>query len=146
MVRRTAVRVLVIALGTLFVGFVGVLVGFAGSWIGIWSLSVTTVLVTRSILVIALLLALTRAFRIRDKGAADLAGRPSQLVLIAAGLAFVVNLAAWGGHALLGELLVPAGVMSALIDFVMWMAVAILGVLLGDRAQVHVKAGPVPYA
>jgi hypothetical protein len=146
MVRRTAVRVLVIALGTLFVGFIGILVGFIGSWIGAWSISITVVVVVRSALVMALLLALTRAFRIRDRGAADPAGRPSQLVLIAAGLAFAVNLAAWGGHVLLGELLVPAGVLSALIDFVMWMAVAILGVLLGDRARGHVKAGPVPYA
>ena len=139
-------RVLVVALGTVFVGFIGVPVGFAGSWIGAWSLSIAVVLVTRSVLVIALLLALTRAFRVRDKGAADPAGRPSQLVLIAAGLAFAVNLASWGGHVLLGELLVPAGVLSALIDFVMWMAVAILGVFLGDRARVHVKVGPVPYA
>lgn len=79
--------------------------------------------------------ALTRVFRIRDKGAADPAGRPSQFVLIAAGLAFAVNVASWGGHVPLGELLVTAGVVSALIDFVMWMAVATLGVLLGDRAR-----------
>jgi hypothetical protein len=146
MMRRTAMRVLVIALGTLFAGFMGVLVGFIGSWIGAWSISIAVVVVVRSAFVMVLLIALTRAFRIRDRGAADPAARPSKFLLIAAVLAFAVNLASWGGHVLFGELLVPAGVVSALIDFVMWMAVAILGVLLGDRARVHVKVGPVPYA
>lgn len=82
----------------------------------------------------------------RDRGAADPAGRLSSFVLIAAGLAFAVNLPSWGGHVLVADLLVPSGVVSALIDFVMWMVVAILGVLLADRARVHDKVGPVPYA
>jgi hypothetical protein len=138
MVRRTAVRVTVIAVGTSFVGIVGAMVG-------IWSLSATVAVLMRSFLVIALLLAMTRAFRVRDRRAADHAGRPSRQVLAAAGLAAVVNLAGWGGHSLFGQLLVSAGVLSAALDLVVWMAVAVVGVRLGDLARVQSTAAPIPY-
>ena len=139
MVLRTAIRVVAIAVGSIFVGLVGAIVG-------ILSVNVTLAVVLRSVLVIALVLAMTRAFRIRDRRAADLAGRPFQQVLIAAGLAYVVNISSWGGHTLFGQLMVPAGVSSALIDLVVWMAIAIVGVRLGDRVRVQAQAAPTPYA
>lgn len=139
MVLRTAVRAVVIALATIVIGGLGVMMG-------IWSLSVTLTVVLRSLLVTALLPVVTRNLRIRDRMAADEVGRPSQQVLIAAGIAFVLNFAGWGGHVLFGELLIPVGVLAVLLDLVVWMAVATLGVRLGDRASVHAGTAPVPYA
>jgi hypothetical protein len=138
-VLRTALRAVMIALATIFIGGLGVMMG-------IWSLSVTLTVVFRSLLVIALLPALTRSLRIRDRKAADEVGRPSQQVLIAAGIAFVLNVAAWGGHALFGQLLTPVGVLAILLDLVVWMAVATVGVRLGDRASAHASTAPIPYA
>jgi hypothetical protein len=138
-VLRTAVRVALMAVATIFVGIVGAMVG-------IWSLSDTLAVLLRSFLVISLLLAMTRAFRVRDRSASDHAARPSQQVLAAAGLASVVNLVGWGGHSLFGQLLVPAGVFSALLDFVVWMAVAVVGVRLGDHARVQATVAAAPYA
>jgi hypothetical protein len=82
----------------------------------------------------------------RDRRAADHASRPYQQVLIAAGLAYIVNISSWGGRTLLGQLWVPAGLPSAVVDFALWMAVAVVGVRLGDRARVQAKAAPIPYA
>jgi len=139
MLLRSAVRVAAMAVGTTFVGVIGVLLGISGA-------NVTTAVVMRTVLVVALVLAMTRAFRIRDRSAADHAARPLSQVLIAAGLAYLVNPFSWGGHTLFGQLLVSAGVFSAVIDFVVWMAVAISGVLLGQRARVKATATPTPYA
>lgn len=138
MVLRTALRVVVIAVATFVIGTIGALVGIS-------KLDVTLGVVLRSVLVIALVLALTWAFRRSDMTADDHASRTHQQVLIAAGLAYVVDISSWGGHALFGQLLVPAGAFSALIDFLVWMAVAIGGVLLADHARVQSTAAPIPY-
>jgi hypothetical protein len=37
-------------------------------------------------------------------------------------------------------------VASAVFDFVVWMAVAVVGVRLGERARVQAKAAAIPYA
>ncbi|MDQ1536523.1 MAG: hypothetical protein QOE58_916 [Actinomycetota bacterium] len=137
MLLRTAKRVVLIALGTVLVGMVGALMGFL-------TLNVTLIVVFRSVLVIALLPVMTRALRIRDNSATDHVGRPDHQVLIAAGLAFFLNLAAWGGHALFGQLLIPVAVLAASLDFVVWMAVAIFGVRLGDRSRVRASLAPAP--
>jgi len=139
MLLRTITRVVMITIGT-------VLIGMVGAMIGIWSLSVTLAVVLRSFLAIALLLVMTRTFRISDRRAADQADRPYQQVLITAALAYVLNLVSWGGHPLFGQLLISVTVLSALLDAVVWMAVAIVGVRLGDRARVHATVAPVPYA
>jgi len=139
MVLLTAIRVAAIAVGTTFVGLLGVVMG-------VTSLNVTMAVVLRTALVIALLLALTRAFRIRDRTTTVAVVRPPQLVLVAAGLGYLVNPFSWGGHTLFGQLLVSAGVFSALIDWVVWMAVAAAGVLLGERSRVKAAAATVPYS
>lgn len=139
MLLRIFTRVVVITVGTVFIGMVG-------GMIGIWSLSATLAVVLRSFLSIALLLMMTRTFRISDRRAADQADRPYQQVLIAAGVAFVLNLASWGGQSLFGHLLIPVTVLSALLDAAVWMGVAIIGVRLGDRARVQAAVAPVSYA
>ncbi|HYO20455.1 MAG TPA: hypothetical protein VES02_17520 [Dermatophilaceae bacterium] len=139
MLLRTGIRAVVIAIGTVFVGMLGAM-------IGIWSLDVTMTVVLRSFLAIALLLVMTRTYRISDRRADDQADRPYQQVLFAAGLAFVLSFAGWGGHPLFGQLLTSVSGLSALLDTVVWMAVAILGVRLGDRARVDATVAPVPYA
>jgi hypothetical protein len=139
MVLRSAVRVVVIAVGTMFVGLVGAMTGIS-------RLNVAMAVMMRTVLVMALVLALTRAFRVSDRRAVDHEGRLYPQVLMAGGLAYVVNISSWGGHTLFGQLLVPAGVFSALIDFVFWMVVAIAGVFLGERARVQANAAPIPYA
>lgn len=144
MVLRTVWRVVVIAVGTIFVGLVGAMAIIYN--VHTLTKAINLAALIRTVLVLALVLAMTRAFRIRDSMAADHAGRPYQQVLVAAGLAYAVNISSWGGHTLFGQLLVPAGVFSALLDFVVWMAVAIVGVRLGDRARVQATAAPIPYA
>ena len=142
---RTTVRVVLIVVLTIFVGITATLMGFYSS--DDLSVRFTNAVVMRSLFVMALLLVITRAFRIRDRQAADHAGRPYQMLLVAAGLPYVVSLAAWSGQALYGQLLLPEhGVASASIDFATWMAVAVAGVLLGDRARVKATVAPVPYA
>jgi uncharacterized membrane-anchored protein len=148
MVLRTALRVVAMAVGTLFVGLAGILMGlggFKGSPTDVDGLVATLVLM-RSVLALALLLVLTWVFRVRDRKSADHAGRPSQQVLVAAGLAYFVNFASWDGHMLFGQLLVPAGVFSTVFDFVVWMGVAVVGVHLAERAKVQAKAVAVPYS
>lgn len=139
MILRTVVRVVAMTVGTAFVGLLGVVMGIS-------SLSVTMAVVLRTFLVVALLLAMTRAFRIRDRSATDHPARLSSQVSIAAGLAYALNPFSWGGHTLFGQLLVSAGLFSTLIDAVAWMAVAFSGVLLADRARVPASIAPVPYA
>jgi hypothetical protein len=148
MALRTALRVVAIAVGTLCVGIAGVLMGlggFAGSPGDVDGMVATMVLM-RTVLALALLLVLTWAFRVRDRKAADHAGRPYQQVLVAAGLAYVVNVSSWNGHMLFGQLLVPVGVLSAAFDFVVWMGVAMVGVRLAERAKVQARAAAIPYA
>jgi hypothetical protein len=138
MVLRSAARVVVIAVGSFIVGLIGVMVGI--SWV-----NVTLAIGLRTVLVLAVVLVMTRAFRISDRRADDHGVRPRQQVLIAAGLAYVVNISTWGGHTLFGQLLVPVGVFSAALDVVVWMAVAVAGVHLADRARVESTAAPIPY-
>lgn len=47
---------------------------------------------------------------------------------------------------LFGLLLVPAGWPSFLFDFVVWMALAVAAVRLGDRAKVQARVVAIPYA
>jgi len=127
------------AVGTTFVGVLGVLMGTSSGHI-------TTAVAMRSVLAVMLVLAMTRAFRISDRSAADHALRPYPQVLIAAGLAYLADPFSWGGHTLFGQLLLSAGGIAALIDFVAWMAVALGGVLLGERVRVRPVSAPIPYA
>lgn len=148
MLLRTALRVVAIAVGTLCVGIAGVLMGLeglAGSTGDVDGMVVTMVLL-RTVLALALLLVLTWAFRVRDRKSADTAGRPYQQVLVAAGLAYVVNFSSWDGHMLFGQLLVPAGVFSAAFDLVVWMGVALIGVRLAERVKVPARDAAIPYA
>jgi hypothetical protein len=138
MVQRTALRVVLIAVGTF-------LVGIAGALVGIWRLDLTIGVVLRTVLAIALLLAMTSAFRVSDRRAADSERRPGQQVLVAAGLAYALNLSSWGGRTLIGQMFFPAGVASALVDFLVWMVVAVVGVRLGDRARIRPTSVPMPY-
>jgi uncharacterized membrane protein len=136
------------AVGTVFVGVAGAVAGLGSfnSTPGDSHGLVIAIVVLRSVLVIALVTVMTWAFRVRDRRTVDHARRPSRQVLIVAGFAYVVNISSWGGHTLFGQLIVPAGVFSVLFDFVVWMAVAVAGVRLGDRARVTAKAAAVPYA
>jgi hypothetical protein len=102
--------------------------------------------VLRSVLALALVLALSQTFRIRDRRAPSQPGRSPQQVLVVAGLAYAVDLSSWTGRTLFGQMLVPVGVGSALIDFVVWMMVAAVGVRLAERASVHASTAPIPYA
>jgi hypothetical protein len=144
MVLRIALRVLAIAFGTLFVGLLGAEAGILNS--DTVEAAISVGIVTRSALAIVVLLALTRGYRIRDRRAADHAGRPHQQVLIAAGIAYAVNLLSWGGTTLFSQYWMTAGLGTILLDFIVWMAVAIAGVRLGERARVQAAAAPVPYA
>lgn len=147
-VLRTVLRTALIAVGTLFVGLAGVLMTFgtAESSSGDVDSMVVSACVTRSVLVVALLMAMTWTYRIRDRKAADRASRSSRQLLLATGIAYFVNFSSWDGHMLFGQLLVPAGLPSLLFDFVVWMAVAVAGVRLGDRAKVQPKVAAMPYA
>jgi len=148
MVLRTALRAVVIAVGTLFVGVAGVLMGIGGfaGRPGDVDGMVATVVLIRTVLALAVLLLLTWVFRVRDRKSADHAGRPFQQVLVAAGLAYVLNFSSWDGHMLFGQLLVPVGLFSAVFDFVVWMGVALVGVRLAERASVQAKTAAIPYA
>lgn len=148
MVLRTVLRVVLIAVGTLFVGLAGILITFgtSASSSGDVNSMVVSACLTRSVLVAALLMAMTWTYRIRDRKAVDKASRPYKQVLLAAGIAYFVNFSSWYGHMLFGQLLVPAGLPSLLFDFVVWMAVAVVGVRLGDRAKVQAKVAAIPYA
>jgi uncharacterized membrane-anchored protein len=148
MVLRTALRVVVIAVSTLFVGLAGILMGLEGFTGGAADVDglVALAVLMRTVLVMALLMLLTWLFRLRDRKSADHAGRPSQQVLIAAGLAYFVNVSSWSGNMLFGQLLVPAGVFSAVFDLVVWLGVAVVGVRLAERAKVQVTAAAIPYA
>jgi hypothetical protein len=148
MVLRTALRVVVIAVGTLFVGVAGVLMGIGGfaGRSGDVDGMVATVVLMRTVLVLAVLLLMTWIFRLRDRKSADHASRPYPQVLVAAGLAYVLNFSSWDGHMLLGQLLVPAGLFSAVFDLVVWMGVAVVGVRLAERANVQARAAAIPYA
>jgi hypothetical protein len=119
--------------------------GFAGSPGDVDGM-VATVVLMRTVLALALLIGLTWVFRVRDRKSADPAGRPYQQVLVAAGLAYVVNFSSWDGHMLFGQLLVPVGVFSAVFDLVVWMGVAVVGVRLAERAKVPATAAAIPYA
>ena len=57
-----------------------------------------------------------------------------------------MNISSWDGHMLFGQLLVPAGVFSAVFDFVVWMGVAVVGVRLAGRAKVEATPAAIPYA
>jgi uncharacterized membrane protein len=148
MVLRTALRVVVIAVGTLFVGIAGVLMGFEGFSGGAADVDglIAFAVLMRTVLVMALLMLLTWLFRLRDRKSTDHAGRTSRQVLIAAGLAYFVNFSSWDGHMLFGQLLVPAGVLSAVFDFVVWMGIAVVGVRLAERAKVQATPMAIPYA
>jgi hypothetical protein len=148
MVLRTVFRMVAIGIGTLFLGLAGVVMGIGGFTGGAGDVDglLVTVVVTRSVLVLALVVVMTWLFRVQDRKAANHATRPYQQVLLAAGLAYVVNISSWAGQTLFGQLLVPAGVSSAVFDFVVWMAVAVVGVRLGERARVQAKAAAIPYA
>jgi uncharacterized membrane-anchored protein len=148
MVLRTAVRVVVIAVSTLFVGIAGILMGLEGFTGGAADVDglVALVVLMRTVLVLALLMLLTWVFRLRDRKSADHASRPSRQVLIAAGLAYFVNVSSWDGHLLFGQLLVPVGVSSAVFDLVVWMGVAVVGVRLAARAKVQATSAAIPYA
>ena len=145
MMLRTAVQVALIGIATTIVGIAGTVIGFYSTddLSGIF----THAVVMRSVVVIVILLVMTRAFRISDRGAADHTGRPYQLVLVAAALSYALNLAVWSGQVLFGQLLVPEQhFFSAVLDTATWMAVALAGVLLGDRARVQATTAPAPYA
>ena len=139
MVLRTVIRVVLIFVGTLFVGILGTGVGI------VWP-NITLATVLRSVFVIALVLAMTLNFRIRDKKAVDHAGRPDRQVLTAAGLACAANILAWGGQSLFGHLMAPAGVFCATIDFGVWMAVSVVRVRLGDRVRGQATVATTPAA
>lgn len=139
MVLRTALRVMVTAVGTF-------LVGIAGALVGIWRIDLTMGFVLRTVLALALLFAMAWTFRMRDRGATDRGSRSSAQVLVAAALAYTLNPSSWGGHVLVGQMIFPAGVLSSLVDFALWMAVALLGVRLGDRSPVKMATLPTPYA
>jgi hypothetical protein len=148
MVLRNALRVVVIGVGTLFMYLAGVLAGLVGTDIapGDIDAKVLAMVVMRSFSSLAVLFALAWFFRVRDRKAANQRERPEKHLLIAAGLAYVVNFASWGGHSLFGQLLVPVGAFSAVFDFVVWMLVAFAGVRLGARVQAQAAVAPVPYA
>lgn len=148
MVLRNAVRVVIIGVGTLFMYLVGVLAGLLGTSIapGDVDARVLSIVVMRSFLALALLFALVLFYRVRDRKAADHADRPEKQLLIAAGLAYVVNFASWGGHSLFGQLLVPVGVFSTLFDLVVWMLVAFAGARVGARVRAQAATAPMPYA
>jgi hypothetical protein len=145
---RCAVRVVVIGAGTLFMYFAGILVALAGNNIapGDVDARVLSMVVMRSFLVLTLLFVLAWFFRVRDRKAGGPSERPEKQLLIAAGIAYLVNFASWGGHSLFGQLLVPAGVFSMLFDFVVWMLVVFGGVRLAERARVQAATAPIPYA
>jgi hypothetical protein len=107
---------------------------------------VASVALMRTVLVLAVLLLMTWNFRVRDRRSADHAGRSYLQVLVAAGLAYVLNFSSWDGHMLLGQLLVPAGLFSAVFDLAVWMGVAVVGVRLAERAKVQARAAAIPYA
>ena len=81
-VLRTVIRVVLIFVGTLFVGILGTGVGI------VWP-NITLATVLRSVFVIALVLAMTLNFRLRDKKAVYHPGRPDRPVLPAAGASCV---------------------------------------------------------
>lgn len=102
---------------------VGALVGwFGGFLLGVTASSVTAAIVLRTLLSVGILVILTRMLVRRTTNSPAL-GRS---IVAGAVLSYAISPAAWSGRALAAQLVADPGVVTVLLDAVIWVAVVVL--------------------
>lgn len=102
---------------------VGALVGwFGGFLLGVTASSVTAAIVLRTLLSVGILVILTRMLVRRTTNSPAL-GRS---IVAGAVLSYAISPAAWSGRALAAQLVADPGVVTVLVDAVIWVAVVVL--------------------
>lgn len=102
---------------------IGALVGWMGGLVlGLTATSVTVTVVLRTLLSLGILAILTRVL-VRRATASEALPRT---VLVAAVLSYAVSPTAWEGRALMGQAFTDPGVVTVLIDLVVWVGIVVL--------------------
>lgn len=102
---------------------VGALVGwFGGFLLGVTASSVTAAIVLRTLLSVGILVILTRML-VRRTTESPALGRS---IVAGAVLSYAISPAAWSGRALAAQLVADPGVVTVLLDAVIWVAVVVL--------------------
>lgn len=102
---------------------VGALVGwFGGFLLGVTASSVTAAIVLRTLLSVGILVILTRML-VRRTTESPALGRS---IVAGAVLSYAISPAAWSGRALAAQLVADPGVVTVLVDAVIWVAVVVL--------------------
>lgn len=132
-----AVTAPVLALTCTFLAFVALAIGLAAS------LEARTVVLLRGVLVLLAVLLICRAVvgRAIRRGVPD----PVPVVLVAALLGYLLSPGTWAGRAALGQLVTDPGLVTALVDLVLWGAVALVAVAWGASRQQAPAVPATPY-
>lgn len=108
-------------------GFGALVVSLLATMLGLATLSVTTAVVLRTLFVTAVLVLLVplaiRGDAVRPAGVERLG-----TVLVGGVLGYLVDLASWNGRAYAAQLVLDPGVLTFLLDLVLWLGVLWLGV------------------
>lgn len=120
--RRSPFGTARLLLYTLSLAAAGLLAWMIALFMGLSAASATAVVVLRTLLSAGALVLVTRAFVRR---AYDGSRLPAS-VLAAAVLSYAVSPAAWAGRALAGQLVLSPGVLTILVDLLLWVAVVLL--------------------
>lgn len=118
---------------------VGALVGwFGGFLLGVTASSVTAAIVLRTLLSVGILVILTRMLVRRTTNSPAL-GRS---IVAGAVLSYAISPAAWSGRALAAQLVADPGVVTVLLDAVIWVAVVVLAARTVEPQPVQPKYRP----
>ena len=102
---------------------------------------ITTSVVMRSVLALPLLVLITRWRTVAAWGRS--VPHPVELAVVAGAFAYLLNPFAWEGRALLAQLITDAGIVTALLDAVVWLAAVLAGALWASgRDRRRVAATP----
>lgn len=102
---------------------VGALIGWMGGLLlGLTANSVTVSVVLRTLLEVGILVILTRVLVRRSHAGPSL----HRTVAVSAVLSYAVSPTAWEGRALVGQLFSDPGVVTVVVDLVVWVATVVL--------------------